>query len=82
MGHRGYDHRRKGERNQYDRPRDTIAAPLPTPTVRLGSDDSALPSTGHVHGAPSTNQGALAAEHAGHDNDPSQIGRQRHRHGC
>jgi hypothetical protein len=24
----------------------------------------------------------LAAEHAGHDTDPSQVGRQRHRHGC
>ena len=63
-------------------PRDMIAAPLSKPTARLGSDDSALPSTGHVHGAPSANQGVLAAEHTGHGTDPSQVGRQRHRHGC
>ena len=82
MGHGGHDHRRREEGDQNDRPRDTIAAPLLTPGVRLGSDDSAMPSTGHVHGAPSANQGALAAEHAGHDTNPSQVGRQRHRHGC
>jgi hypothetical protein len=82
MGHSGHDHRRRGEGDQYDRPRDTIAAPLSTPTSRFGSDDNALPSTGYVHGAPSANQGALSAEHAGHDTDPSQVRRQRHRHGC
>ena len=82
MGHRGHDRRRREEGDQYGRPRDMIAAPPSTPTVRMGSDNSALPLSAHVHGAPSTEKSVLAAEHAGQDTDPSQVGRQRHRHGC
>ena len=82
MGHRGHDHRRRGEGDQFDRPSDMIAALPSTPTVKMGSDGSALPLSAHVHGAPSTENSVLAAEHAGHDTDPSQVGRQRHRHGC
>lgn len=82
MGHGGHDHRRREEGGKFDRPRETSATPLTTPAARLGSDDSALPSTGHLHGGPSANQGELAAGHASHDTDPNQVGRQRHRHGC
>ena len=82
MGHAGHDHRRRGEGDQYDPRRETTAAPHSTPAASVGADAETLPSTGHVHAAPSANQGALAAAHAGHDSGPSQAGRQRHRHGC
>ena len=82
MGHSGHDHRRRGEGDQYDPRSETTAASLSTPAASVGADAGTLPSTVHVHGAPLANQGALADAHAGHDTGPSQVGRQRHHHGC
>ena len=80
MGHRGHDHRRREEGDQYGPPRDTTAGPLPMPVTSLGSQRIMPSSTAHA--TPSENRGALEVEHAGYESGPSQSGRQRHRHGC
>lgn len=82
MGHGGHDHGRRGEGDPSDRPRETTSGPLPTPATRMDSADTAVPPSGHVHGAPSVKEAALATDHAGHGTASDQTGPHRHRHGC
>lgn len=82
MGHGGHVHRRRDEGEQHDPRHETTVAPLATHASGVDAAAGTSPSTSHVHDVPSVNQGALAAEHAGHDSGPSQAQRQPHRHGC
>lgn len=82
MSHSGHDHGRRGQEGQSDRLDETTAGPRSTPATRVGSDNIAVPPTGHAHGAFAANQAALATEHAGHDSAAGQAEPRRHRHGC
>jgi hypothetical protein len=82
MGHGSHDHRRREEGDQDARPRETTATPLSTPAARPTAVNRTPSPNDHVHGAPSVNEGALATQHAGHDNSPSQDTRRRHSRGC
>lgn len=82
MGHGGHDHGRRDEEGQDGRPRETTAGLLSTSAARADAGTTAGQPPGHVHGAPSGSQQALATEHAGHGSDPTQAESRRHRHGC
>ena len=82
MGHSGHDRRNRAERDQFGRPHDPTASPLSIPIAGLGSQAGTPSSTGHVHDAPSENQGTLITEPAGHDSGPGHAGGQRHHHKC
>ncbi len=82
MGHGSHSHRRRGEGDQVDPRREAaFTAPL-VPASSVGADETTVPSTGHVHGASSSYQGAVPAEHAGHENGSGQAAVRQHRHGC
>lgn len=82
MGHGSRGQRGRGGGNQADPRREaTFMAPL-VPAPGAGADEATVPSTGHVHGASSSYQGGVPAEHTGHENGSGQTAVREHRHGC
>ena len=82
MGHGGHGQRRHDEADQPNGPREVTEASVSTRAVTMGSTDTPLQPAGHVHGAPSEREAALATEHAGHGGTAGQSAPRQHRHGC
>ena len=81
MGHSGHHHGRQREGDQSDPGGKTVDRPFTT-AAGPGSENTLVPSTGHMHNAPSAGEGALATEHGGHDRTKAEAEPRHHHHGC
>lgn len=81
MSHAGHDHRRQRDGDQNEPGRKTTDTPIVT-AAEPSSENTLVPSTGHMHRAPPAGESVLATEHAGHDSAKGEAGPRRHHHGC
>lgn len=75
MSHAGHDHRRQRDGDQNEPGRKTTDTPIVT-AAEPSSENTLVPSTGHMHRAPPAGESVLATEHAGHDSAKGEAGPQ------
>lgn len=79
--HAGRDHRRQRDGDQNDPGRKTTDTSIVT-AAEPYSENTLVPSIGHMHGASPASEGVVATEHARHDSAKGEAGPRRHHHVC